>query len=686
MTMRFGFSDTFQDSLTKLDRTRQNQVKSVMFDLQAGLVLPGFNLEKLQGVELWSGRVNRDVRMIMHRDTSIFLALYVGPHDEAYSWAANHRFQKHPVTGSMQLYAVEHHVERIIHQEETHVGPRVFDRYDDEYLLSLGVPDELILFVKNSVEEDLPGLIDVLPHEAMERLLLLHEGKVVPVPRSHQGDPFQHPDSKRRFVTVQVKSELATALEYPWAKWMVFLHPDQRDLMESSFSGPAKISGPAGTGKTVLALHRAFRLAKENPSSKVLLTTYSRTLSDRIQQMAELLAGGQEHVPQNLTVMNIHRLAVQIWSDNNQGQNFRPADGVRVNEAIEAAIGLRILGPMSLEFVISEWNNVIDYWGVQNLAAYQAIPRPGSGTLLGQRQREQLWSVFGPVLEQIADQAGTMTWSQVTFSAAGIAEKVNRYEHVIVDESQDFGPAELKLVRALVEPSTDDIFLCGDAGQRIFRRAFSWSTLGISVQGRSKHLTSNYRNTQEIERFARRVLRDSPVGGDGNEESRESASLITGAEPTIQICKDESEEIAAVGAWLEEMIQLGYEQGDIAVFTRRTKKLGSVCEPALRLVGGLKRRDLQDSRPASEEGIAFGTMHRAKGLEFKAVAVVGCGDDEIPDEDALAVSGDDFDRREILEQEVNLLHVALTRPRERLLVTCTGNPFRFLQHGVDDGK
>ena len=132
MTMRFGFSDTFQDSLAKLDRSRQQQVKSAMFDLQSGPVPPGFNLEKLHGQELWSGRVSMDIRMIMHWDGGLNIALYVGPHDDAYAWAANHKFQEHPVTGSMQLFAIEHVTERIT--EEINLGPRPFERYDDEYL------------------------------------------------------------------------------------------------------------------------------------------------------------------------------------------------------------------------------------------------------------------------------------------------------------------------------------------------------------------------------------------------------------------------------------------------------------------------------------------------------------------------------------------------------------------------
>lgn len=678
--MRFGFNNTFQDSLAKLDSERQQQVKSAMFDLQAGPPPPGFDLKKIRGQEFWSGRISRGIRMIMQRDDDLTLALYVGPRNDAHAWARNHRFRVNPETNGMQLFSVEHVTERVVHQETITIGPKLFERYDDEYLHRLGVPEELVPSVKQATEEDLSQLIDDLPPEVMDRLILLSEGKTVAVPKRFQGDPMENPDTKRSFVTVQVKNELAIALEYPWAKWMVFLHPDQQELVDASFSGPAKVSGPAGTGKTVLVLHRAFRLAKENPSEQVLLTTYSKTLSDRIEQMAAILAGGDDQIPQNLTITNIHRLAVQIWSDHNKDRTFTAADQNDVNNALEAAIGLRILGPMSLELIVSEWRNVIDYWGIGDLETYQATPRSGRGTVLGQNQREELWSVFGPVLEQFSESSDSMTWSQMTYATARIVqqESSKRYRNVLVDESQDFGPGELTLIRGLADLGSNDIFLCGDAGQRIFRRLYPWSSVGVQVQGRTKSLSANYRNTQQIQNFAKTILHKTSIGGNGDLETAESVSLLTGSDPVVKACQDEPDEISNLALWIEEMIQLGYDQGDIAVFARRTRTLSEIGEPALRMVQGLKRRDLQDSRLPGDDGISFGTMHRAKGLEFKAVAVVGCGENDIPDLESLASAGDEADRDEILEEELNLLHVAITRPRERLYVSFTGESSRFL--------
>jgi len=671
--MELVCSESFMKSLARLDPPVQSAVKIAIFDLQTNPRTPGFNLEKLLGNDFYSGRINDNLRLILDMGGDRPVVLYVDNHDDAYRWADNHKLQINKTTGAMQLVDIEHITEQVIHHEPVYLQPKLFEKYGDDYLLALGVPDDWLLAVKEATKEDLERLLERLPSEAMERLLRLEDGEIVPVPRNHDGDPLDHPDSLRHFITVKATDDLTKALEYPWAQWTVFLHPDQRDLVRTSFSGPVKVSGTAGTGKTVVAVHRAFRLAQENPSSKVLLTTFSRTLATRITQMVAMLSGGEHQAPENLTIANIHSLALQIWSKHNPGIPFKPAQEGKIKDALESAIGLRILGPLDLGTILSEWNNVIDYWGLSDWESYRTFPRTGRGTVLGQRQRQELWSVFGPVLENLAEDEGEMTWSQLAFSSAesSRADETRMYQHVVVDEIQDFGPAEISLIRSLVSPGNDDLFLCGDAGQRIFRRIFSWSSVGIQIQGRSRHLYTNYRNTEQIQTLAETVLSGPAVGGDGEEEARDAVSLLTGAPPVIKVCEDETEEILCLGEWLQDMIRLGYRQDEIAVFSRRSKTLSSVGDPALRMVGQLKRRDLQDSRPPGEDGVSFGTMHRGKGLEFRAVAIIGCGDEEIPDQDMLDSACDQSEKKEIIEQEKNLLHVALTRPRERLLVTCS---------------
>ncbi|MQF48989.1 hypothetical protein FIM08_03730 [SAR202 cluster bacterium AC-647-N09_OGT_505m] len=673
--MNLVYSESFLKSLDRMDSSSQDRIKIAMFNLATNPMTPGFHPEKLFANNLYSGRINENLRLIMSIDGDQFVVLYVDNHDDAYRWAKNHKLQTNKPTGAMQLVNIERTTEIIIDREHLHVEPRLFEKHSDDYLLALGVPEEWILPVKESTRKDLEFLIERLPSEIMERLLQLEEGKLVPIPRRHDGDPLEHPDSLRHFVTVKAIDSLSTALEYPWAQWSVFLHPDQQDLVKGSFSGSTKVSGSSGTGKTVVAVHRAFKLAKEDPSSQVLLTTFSRTLASRIRRMVGILSGATDNIPPNLTIENIHTIAVQIWNRNNPGVQFEATQEEKIEEHLKSAMGLKILGPLDLKFVLSEWKHVVDYWGLTDLESYLTFPRTGRGTILGQRQREELWSVFGPVLQDLSNSKSEMTWSQLTFSSATLSakEESSSYQHIVVDEIQDFGPAEISLIRSLVSPGPNDLFLCGDAGQRIFKRTFSWSRVGIQIQGRSRHLRVNYRNTQQIQSFAETVLSGPVVGGDDEEEDRNSVSLLTGAPPIIKICEAESEEILHIGEWLQDMIRLGYGQDEIAIVSRRTKTLSDIGHPSLQMAGNLKRRDLQDSRPPSEDGVAFGTMHGVKGLEFKAVAVIGCGEEEVPDKEMLDSACDESELQEIMETEKNLLHVALTRARERLLITCSRN-------------
>ena len=670
-----------------MDPPTQDVVKLKIFDLQTRPRTPGFSLEQLTN-GLYSGRINDNLRLIMAIDDSQTIVLHVDNHDDAYAWATNHRVGVNVATGSIQVVDLEHLNEKVIHHQDVYTEPKLFEQYGEDYLIALGVPAEWILPVKEATRSHLEWLLEKLPSEAMERLLQLDDGILVPIPRNAGGAPLEHPDTQRHFVTVRAADDLTKALENPWAQWTVFLHPDQRELVNTSFSGPAKVSGGAGTGKTVVAVHRAFRLATENPSAKVLLTTFSRTLATRITQMVAVLSGGEDQIPENLEISNIHRIALRIWSNHHPGATFKAVTESDIKGSLESAMGLRIMGSLNSGFVLSEWLNVIDYWGISDLESYKTFPRTGRGTVLGQRQRQDLWSIFGPVLEKLASTEGEMSFTQLAFTAAELsaAKGTSMFQHIIVDEIQDFGPAELSLVRALVHPRTDDLFLCGDAAQRIFRRPFSWSSVGIEIQGRSRHLWANYRNTGQIQELAETVLTGPSIGGDEEEEARDSVSLLTGAQPVINLCSEESDEIICLGEWLQDMIRLGYQQNEIAVFSRRSRTLSTIGDPALRMVGQLKRRDLQDSRPPSEDGISFGTMHRAKGLEFRAVAVIGCGERDLPDLEMIESACDDHERAEIIETERNLLHVALTRPREQLLVTCSGSPSEFLNSGTNGNR
>ena len=292
--MEFRIADTFTDSLTKLTGDEQKAVKTTAFDLQINPAQPGMQfhkLDKARDPNFWSVRVNRDVRLIVHKTDTSLLLCYVDHHDDAYRWAERRKLETHPKTGAAQFVEIRETVQEIVVPtykevaEQVSTKPPLFEHVADEELLSYGVPAEWLGDVRQANEDSLLTLADHLPSEAAEALLELATGgkPQAAQPLVQTTDPFEHPDAQRRFRVMNNVEELAAALEYPWDKWTIFLHPAQRALVERDFNGPARVAGSAGTGKTIVALHRAVHLARHNRESRILLTTFSDTLSNALR-------------------------------------------------------------------------------------------------------------------------------------------------------------------------------------------------------------------------------------------------------------------------------------------------------------------------------------------------------------------------------------------------------------------
>jgi mRNA-degrading endonuclease RelE of RelBE toxin-antitoxin system len=292
--MEFRIADTFSDSLAKLSGDEQKSVKTTPFDLQLNPAHPSLQFHKLERPKdrrFWSIRVSSDIRLIVHRTETSLLLCYVGHHDSAYQWAERRKLETHPKTGAAQFVEVRETVQEItipkyVEAERTApTKPRLFTDISKEDLLGYGVPAEWLDDVLNATEDTLLELADHLPGEAAEALLDLATGvgPMVARPAAVGADPFAHPDAQRRFRVMTKVEELERALEYPWDKWTIFLHPAQRTLVERDYSGPARVAGSAGTGKTIVALHRAVFLVRANPDARVLLTTFSDTLANALR-------------------------------------------------------------------------------------------------------------------------------------------------------------------------------------------------------------------------------------------------------------------------------------------------------------------------------------------------------------------------------------------------------------------
>lgn len=686
--MEFRIADTFTDSLRRLTGDEQKAVKTTAFDLQLNPANPGMSFHKLtraRDKNFWSVRVNADVRIIVHRTQASLLLCYVDHHEQAYRWAEVRKLETHPKTGAAQLVELRQVVQAVDGSgwkelsAVTPVSAPLFARITDEDLLGYGVPMEWLGAVRQATEDTLLDLADHLPAEAAEALLALATGvqpKMAAATEIGRYAPFDHPDAQRRFRVVANVEELERALDYPWEKWTVFLHPAQRQTVERDFSGPARVSGSAGTGKTIVALRRAVNLARKNPDARVLLATFSELLANALRNKLKVLAGNEPRLGERIDVHAMDALGERLnrlWLGR-----LRVADTEAVLALIKGAASTSTGIRQSEQFMLSEWDEVVDAWQLKTWEEYRDVPRLGRKTRLPEKMRKALWDVFSAVSAGLAEQNQVTRAGLFTRLAGHVASlKAPPFDYVVVDEAQDVSVPQLRFLAALGAGRANGLFFAGDLGQRIFQLPFSWKSLGVEVRGRCQTLRVNYRTSHQIREQADRLLGPTVADVDGNTDDRRgTTSVFNGPEPTILVAPSPDEEIAAVARWLTARIGEGLSASELGVFVRSEKELE-------RAAGAMQLAEIPfrvlDTRLDTAPGeAAVCTMHLAKGLEFRAVAVMACDDEVVPLQERIESVADNADLEEVYETERHLLYVACTRARDNLMVSCVAPGSEFL--------
>jgi mRNA-degrading endonuclease RelE of RelBE toxin-antitoxin system len=687
--MDFRIADTFTDSLARLTGDEQKAVKTTAFDLQLNPVNPGMSFHKLDKAKdkhFWSVRVSRDVRLIVHKSATSLLLCYVDHHDKAYQWAERRKLETHPKTGAAQLVEIRETVQEII--VPTYVEAKVskppavarplFPTITDDELLSYGVPAEWLADVRQADEDGLLVLADRLPAEAAEALLELATGGTprIPTPAAPTADPFEHPDAQRRFRVMTNVEELERALEFPWDKWSIFLHPDQRQFVERAYSGPARISGSAGTGKTIVAIHRAVFLARNDPNSRVLLTTFSHILANALRTKLRRLISNEPRLAERLEVHSINAIGARLYKTHYGLANLAPQE-IIVDLLSTAAneVGNHKFTP---RFLLTEWEQVVDAWQLETWEAYRDVARLGRKTRLPETQRQTLWQIFEKVRTRLASRKLITLSEMFTKLAAAIHKDKNPpFDFAVVDEAQDIGVSHLRFLAAIGEYRPDALFFAGDLGQRIFQQPFSWLALGVDIRGRSRNLRVNYRTSHQIRTQADRLLGPEVSDADGNIENRAGTiSVFNGPPPDIRTFADQKQENAAVAEWISARSKEGIAPHEFGIFVRSTAELDrarAAVEQA-----GMSVKVLDENVETTNGFVSVSTMHLAKGLEFRAVAVMACDDEVIPLQERIQSVADDADLEEVYNTERHMLYVACTRARDHLLVTSVEPASEFL--------
>lgn len=694
---KVALSQDFLLQLAKLPVSVQSKVMKWAIQFQSDPTSPGINYENINGARdsnLKSVRLDRDWRGIVFKPSSgdVYVLLYVDHHDAAYRWAENRKLAINPVTGAMQLVVLESVTEEIPVAQQPSVtnaavapaqatAKLLFSSLGDRELLSLGVPEESLAAVRTiASDEQLDAMQAQLPVEAYEGLFLVAAGDTVSqvlgaretrmdkvVDTSDFAVALTTPESQSRFVIVDNDEAMLAIMNAPLAQWRVFLHPTQHKLATGDRSGPVRVLGGAGTGKTVLAMHRAKWLAENRTPAgkKVLFTTFTRNLATDIEQNLKTLCGASTLAKlevRNLDAwvhgfMRAQKLEHRIVYDRKQ------EGAAQAWQAAMAARDTKLDLPEG--FYEQELEQVILAQGITTLDEYRVARRIGRAGVLGRSKRDAVWPVFEEYRGQLASRklkAVDDAYREVATMLAARTD-ASEYSAIVVDETQDFGPQALKLLRAMIRPGANDLFFVGDGHQRIYsRHRAAMSKCGIDIRGRSRKLYLNYRTTDEIRRKAVALLEGCEVDDldDGLDEVKRYKSLSHGPAPVV--VQVEGLEAAAVEAG-EFIRELRAETGGassptICVVASGERHREAIAKQLLSAGFNGVTISAQSNHADALDAVHFATMHRAKGLEFDAVVVVA----------PIEYFGD-------LDETVNqrkLVYVALTRAKRAALLIQLG--------------
>lgn len=689
---KIAMSDDFLKSFAAVPRDQQQAVLTFVAKFRQNPTASGINYERIRDAgdpNMRSVRVNDNVRGIVLKPDvgNVYCLLWVDRHDDAYQWARRHRVAIHPDVGSIQIYAVEAASTPDAATAAPEAAPMpagMFATLKDREIRRLGVPDEMLPAVRAvESDKDLEALEPKLPDEAFEALFLLAAGESYEKIVAEQTAPetvdpadfvaaLDRDTTKRHFVVLTDDSDLEALLAAPLERWRVFLHPSQRKLVERDWAGPVKVTGGAGTGKTVVAMHRAARLARQFsalPGRPVVFTTFTKTLSDDIRQHLELLCTPQEL--EKILVVNLDQWASSVLRRFGYKPELLYDESARRTYWQAAMSAMPASADLSQHFMRAEYERVVLPQGCETAEDYMRASRVGRGGQLGRATRKAIWPVFAEYRAQL--HGANLREPEEAFRDARrlLAGQVTELgiRAMVVDEAQDISPAAFELIREAVPHDDNDLFIVGDAHQRIYRHKVVLSRVGIEVRGRSRSLKVNYRTTDEIRRWACAQLEGCAIDDlDGNIDAlRGYRSLTHGDPPDVIESSSLQDDIKHIKAILKQLADDSIEPRQVCIAARTNDDVDSIVD-GLRKAGVATLR-LERSTPDDPvvPGVRVATMHRIKGLEFGVVIIAAYkgatryAELFARDEDA-GVS----DETEVAER--SLLHVAATRAKRHLFV------------------
>lgn len=694
-----AISADFLAAFATLPRQKQGRVMDFISKFRSNPRSPGINYEKVRNAidpNMYSVRIDDAYRGIVMRQerSGVYLLLWVDHHDRAYDWACRKRCKVNPTTGTVQVFDVQETT--VEATDKIDAEKALFVHITDEQLLRLGVPSEKLSETRALMSlEDLYQRKASYPEDAYEGLEWVANGfdveevlenfyEETSADEEISTDDFTNalskPGSLKTFAVVEGEHELQAMLAAPLERWRVFLHPVQRKIVTRHYNGPARVTGGAGTGKTVVAMHRAKWLAGHlEGNQKILFTTFTANLAGDIQDNLRKICTIDEM--KRIEVIHLDLWVAQFLQELEY--NYRIIYGEELGKLWSDAIALTGQSlDLPEEFYQDEWSKVVQAQDAFTLEDYVKASRRGRGVRLNRRKRMAVWKVFEEFRNLCNEQRVRDVEMAMYECRQIIARRYDKplYSSIIVDEGQDLSMSAYRLLRSMAgEERPNDLFIVGDAHQRIYRNRAVLSHCGVNIRGRSSYLRINYRTTEEIRKWAFGLLQGISFDDldEGYDDGRVCQSLTHGSKPIVR----DLESLDLEFDYLLEQIRALEAQGtslkDICVVARTNRLLDDYVRRFLQ--AGVRTYEIKRSKldDRSFDGVRIATMHRVKGLEFDHVFVVAANKDILPHPKAIAYQ-DRVSLTESMTAEKCLLYVALTRAKKSAHVTSYGGISEFV--------
>ena len=697
--MRLFLSDTCYEPLFALPKKIQTKVVNFQRKFRECTTANGMHLEPIaqfNDPSMRTARIDDNYRAVIGLIDDNAYLLYVGTHENAYNWGIRKKLVWNDHTQACQLVTIHQISETVVKTDESEEIYPYADVLDEQWL-KIGVPEELIAQVKLIKSlDDLELLEEYLPTDAFENIYNLLDGEniddiiaEIEDGQAENEDQLLSNNNKRRFVELTDDDALQRILDNDMDKWQLFLHPSQQKLVDADYKGTMKVSGGAGTGKTVAALHRLKHLSG-NPEAKILFTTYTRTLRENLEKLVKKMGINRSRC----TLSNIDQVLIETARQYNIKDGYKILDYSGDEESLK--LWREVLETEVTEFdekfLYDEYIDVIVYFGNTDVKSYMMQQRVGRTKALSRKQRIEIWKLVEKYIELKQERKVVDRLELFNETTRYLNDNnIRPYTNVIADEFQDFSNPELKFLRALVAEGRNDLFLTGDPMQRIYSgRKINFGAAGINVRGvRSRRLKINYRTTEPIKKVAVSVIKGITFEDmDGGTESMNGyVSLIHGGEkPIYKIVGNATDEVTQTVEWVNECINNQINANDICI---AAPSMGLMKELQSYLhTNGIAYKVLKGtSKQGASNGISLCTLHSLKGLEFKVVVLIGINERNIPSKvtEGYPFTGmDALDKKEFLSSKRSLLYVAITRARQLVYMVGYGEPCGLVESLLED--